>query len=85
MHLTTPIATAVLAFAATTAALPESAQGVLNNCHESIWVTFTNSTKDTTGPLEVKTGGGFASSIVGNVALPLLTPPTTSPSRKELG
>lgn len=65
MHFTASIAAAIMAFAATAAALPESSQGVLNNCHESVWVTFTNSTKDTTGPLELKTGGGWASGIVG--------------------
>jgi hypothetical protein len=62
MHATS-LTSSLLAFAST--ALAVSSQAVLNNCGESVWLTVTNSTQQTTGPFEVKSTGAWEGPIVG--------------------
>lgn len=50
-------ALALLALATTSNAL--SLQGLINNCNETVYATFTNSTKSTLGPTSVPANGGI--------------------------
>lgn len=64
MHFTAVTAAAILAFTSSTTAI--SSELVINNCTESIFVTNINSTKSTTGPLEVLgAGGNWTTEIIG--------------------
>lgn len=64
MQFTALTAAAILALTSSTDAI--SSQIVFNYCEEPIFVTSINSTKDTTGPLEVPgLGGNWTSEIIG--------------------